>query len=304
MSYTPPLGDATGSTKGVIRLTGDLGGTATSPTVPGLAGKANSVHTHTAASVTDLTESTQDTIASTLVAGTNVTLNYDDGAGNLTISAASGGGGAVDSVNGQTGVVVLDIDDVAPNQTNEGGKVLGTDGTNTTWTALPVTPPAVATDVYGDANEARPINADIVFWIPNDPAVADPLNAVVGDVVLRSNTIEPLTYALSDEATAITAGTAKLTVRAPFAFTLTSVRASLTTASSSGVVTVDINEAGSTILSTKLTIDEGERTSLSAATQAVVSDALIADDAELTFDIDTAGTSATGLKVTIFARRF
>ncbi len=35
-------GDATTSDKGVIRLTGDLGGTADSPTVPDLAGKANS----------------------------------------------------------------------------------------------------------------------------------------------------------------------------------------------------------------------------------------------------------------------
>lgn len=33
------VGDATGSTKGIIQLSGDLGGTAASPTVPGLAGK-------------------------------------------------------------------------------------------------------------------------------------------------------------------------------------------------------------------------------------------------------------------------
>lgn len=33
--------DASASTKGILRLTGDLGGTATSPTVPGLAAKAN-----------------------------------------------------------------------------------------------------------------------------------------------------------------------------------------------------------------------------------------------------------------------
>jgi hypothetical protein len=108
---------------------------------------------------------------------------------------------------------------------------------------------------------------------------------------------------LSDETTAITTGTAKATIRAPYAFTVTAVRASLTTASSSGIPTVDINESGTTILSTKLTIDASEKTSTTAATAAVISDASIADDAELTFDIDVAGTGATGLKVWIYGTR-
>lgn len=39
--------DATSSTKGVVQLTGDLGGTAASPTVPGLASKADSSSVYT-----------------------------------------------------------------------------------------------------------------------------------------------------------------------------------------------------------------------------------------------------------------
>lgn len=109
--------------------------------------------------------------------------------------------------------------------------------------------------------------------------------------------------ALSDETTAITTGTAKVTIRAPFAFTLTAVRASLATASSSGTPTVDINESGTTVLSTKLTIDANEKTSTTAATSAVISDSAIADDAEITFDIDTAGTGAKGLKVWLIGTR-
>lgn len=46
--------DATTSVKGIIQLSGDLGGTASSPLVPGLSGKADSVHTHTIAQLTDL----------------------------------------------------------------------------------------------------------------------------------------------------------------------------------------------------------------------------------------------------------
>lgn len=49
---TTSVADATGSSKGVIQLTGDLGGTAASPTVPGLSGKADTSHTHAAADVT------------------------------------------------------------------------------------------------------------------------------------------------------------------------------------------------------------------------------------------------------------
>lgn len=103
--------------------------------------------------------------------------------------------------------------------------------------------------------------------------------------------------AASDETTVITAGTTKVTFRMPSAATITAVRASLTTASSSGVVTVDINESGVSILSTKLTIDANEKTSTTAAIPAVISDGALADDAEITIDIDTAGTGATGLKV-------
>lgn len=45
---------ATEQAPGAIRLTGDLGGTAQSPTVPGLAGKADAVHTHTSSQVDGL----------------------------------------------------------------------------------------------------------------------------------------------------------------------------------------------------------------------------------------------------------
>jgi len=105
--------------------------------------------------------------------------------------------------------------------------------------------------------------------------------------------------AVSDETTAITTGTGKVTFRASNALTLTAVRASLNTASSSGAVTVDINVNGVTILSTKLTIDEGEKTSVTALTPAVISNTAIADDDEISIDIDAAGSGAKGLKVTL-----
>lgn len=110
-------------------------------------------------------------------------------------------------------------------------------------------------------------------------------------------------FAASDETTALTTGgspsVAAVTVRAPYAMTLTSVRANVRTASSSGLVTVDIQKNGTTILSTKLTIDANEKTSVTAATPAVLSSTSIADDDEIEVFIDGAGTNAAGLKIAL-----
>ncbi len=136
--------------------------------------------------------------------------------------------------------------------------------------------------------------------LPNsDYVVSWDASASAYKKVLHKNVkpIESFIIAISDETTAITTGTAKVTFRMPYAFTLTAVRASLSTVSSSGNPTFDINEDGVSILSTTLTIDANEKTSTTAATAAVISDTSLADDAEITIDIDTAGTGAKGAKI-------
>lgn len=110
-----------------------------------------------------------------------------------------------------------------------------------------------------------------------------------------------LIVACSDETSPLTAGTAKSTFRMPYAFNLTGVRASLTTAQASGsIFTVDINQSGTSILSTKITIDNGEKSSATAVVPAVISTAALTDDSEITIDIDQVGSgTAAGLKVTL-----
>ena len=109
----------------------------------------------------------------------------------------------------------------------------------------------------------------------------------------------------SDEATALTTGTANLTFRMPHAMTVTAVRASVGTAPTGSTLVVDINEGGTSILSTKLSIDATEKTSTTAATAAVISDSALADDAEITIDIDQIGSTiaGAGLKVTLIGTR-
>jgi hypothetical protein len=108
--------------------------------------------------------------------------------------------------------------------------------------------------------------------------------------------------AVSDETTPLSAGNGKVTFHMPFDFTLNEVFAGLTTvqagSGAGGIVTVDVNEAGASILSTKITIDNGEETSLTAAIPPVFSDTELAKGAKVTIDIDQIGDgSAKGLKV-------
>lgn len=111
---------------------------------------------------------------------------------------------------------------------------------------------------------------------------------------------------VTDETTNITAGVAKITFRMPYAMTLTSIpRGSLSTVQSAGsLLTVDINEGGASILSTKLTWDNSESSTSTAATPAVLSDTAMADNAEITVDIDTVGTAgARGMKLQLIGTR-
>jgi len=137
--------------------------------------------------------------------------------------------------------------------------------------------------------------ANLIFSGPSSGGVANPdFRALV-----FADIPKVICLAGSDETTALSAGTGKITFRMPFAMTLTSVRASLTTAQTSGnIFTVDINDSGTTILSTKLTIDNTEKTSTTAVTLPVISDTALSDDAEITIDIDQIGDgTAKGLKI-------
>jgi len=93
--------------------------------------------------------------------------------------------------------------------------------------------------------------------------------------------------------------------RMPYGALFTEVRAGLNSGSSAtSAISIDINESGTSILSTPLTIDAGESSSTTAATAAVISDPAIADDALITIDIDSADTGDSGpLTVTLYFTR-
>ena len=120
---------------------------------------------------------------------------------------------------------------------------------------------------------------------------------------------EVIIVALSDETTDLTTGDGKAFFNMPFAMTLTGVKATVNTAPAGSIIKVDIEEAGSTILTNAnlLSIDANEKTSLTAAQAAVIGGAgpALANDAEIKFNIDAVGSSTAGkgLKVTLYGYR-
>jgi hypothetical protein len=180
------------------------------------------------------------------------------------------------------------------------GVVVNFDGEQKQWTTVG------GWEVVSGGGGGSVAAEDVTYDNASSGLAAADVQAAIDEIAGLSPgaTIQCIPLACSDETTDLTTGTAKVTFRMPFAFTLLSgaagVRASLTGAPSGSTLVVDINEGGSSILSTKLSIDASEKTSTTAATPAVISDTSLADDAEITIDIDQVGSSSAGKGLKVY----
>ena len=102
----------------------------------------------------------------------------------------------------------------------------------------------------------------------------------------------------NDETTDLTTGTGKYQFIMPYAFTLTEVRSSVASAPTDATLIVDINDGGSTIMTsdkleilTTATVDDGT---------AVLTDTALADKAVITVDIDQIGSTAAGKGLKVY----
>ena len=183
------------------------------------------------------------------------------------------------------------------------GKVLtakASESTGLSWE----TPAANPNTTKGDVSGFSTAIARIPIGSNTQILTADSAQALGLKWAAPAAQTESFIIACSDESTALTTGTAKVSWRMPYAFTLTAgeggVQASCNQDPSGAILTMDINEGGSTILSTKLTIAIGSTTSV-GGTAPVISDVNLAANALMTVDIDQIGSSnaGTGLKVTL-----
>jgi|10_taG_2_1085330.scaffolds.fasta_scaffold30724_2 hypothetical protein len=99
---------------------------------------------------------------------------------------------------------------------------------------------------------------------------------------------------IGDETTNLTTGTAKKTFRFPYNFSISEIRASVNTAPTGEEVKVDINQGGTSILNTIISIDENEKTSATASVAYNIKNPFISSDDEMTIDIDQVGSTAAG----------
>jgi hypothetical protein len=114
--------------------------------------------------------------------------------------------------------------------------------------------------------------------------------------------MQVFSFEVSDDAIAVTAGASKVTFRLPFPVQVVGLSAGLTVAQTSGsALTVDVNKNGVSILTTKLTFDNTDKTSRTATTPHAFNGGTLFDlDDELTIDVDQIGDgTAKGLKVTL-----
>jgi hypothetical protein len=112
--------------------------------------------------------------------------------------------------------------------------------------------------------------------------------------------LEDFIVACSDESTNLTITTSAVTFRVPFAMYLNSIRASVNVAPVGSAIIVDVKQTGTSIFSTKPSIDANEDTSTTATTPAVISTPNLTDNAKVVVSIDQIGSSTPGrgLKLT------
>lgn len=213
----------------------------------------------------------RDTIGTALIAGTNITITVDDLADTITIDGSAGytDEQAQDAVGGiltDTGLAVVTYSDATPSIDINVPAAVAAELNAGTDTSKAVTADALAGSVFGKA----------VFPI----LVTDPAGTALttGD----GKAYFPISAALNG-------------------MNLVNVEGALTTVSSSGIPTIQVANVTDAvdILSTKLTIDANELTSVTAANAAVIDGTKddVATGDLLRIDCDVAGTGAKGLMV-------
>ena len=240
----------------------------------------------------------QETVLNFVGAGVTATA----GAGE-TVITIPGGSGGYDTIE-EEGTPVAQEDTI----NFVGAGITASAGTGKTTVSVPLSASSTTAltnkTIDGDLNTIIDIDEMSLKVALGDAGTVLTSNGVGFDPSYQapaSGQVQSFVIAASDETTDLITGDAAITFRIPYGFTLTAVRASVNDAPTGALITVNIREGGVDILSTPITIDANELTSVTAAIPPVISDFSLADDAEMKIDIDTIGSTnaGKGLKVVL-----
>jgi hypothetical protein len=141
----------------------------------------------------------------------------------------------------------------------------------------------------------------------HDTAIASPATEEVlqhnGTAWVNAYHFERQGIAFTDEDSDLTTGDAKAGFHMPnYATTLLEVSIGVSTAPTGSTAIFDLEEDGTTVLSTLISIDAGEKTSEDAGTPPVISDSAIAANAFMTVNTDQIGSSVAGAGAKLYLK--
>lgn len=148
--------------------------------------------------------------------------------------------------------------------------------------------------------------SDMVLYSPIDYSELVPIVQRGANRKIQLGKLFPEVFQLacSDRSSSLTTASSVASFHAPFGFVLTDAQSEVLVASSSGLVSVQVKKNGTSLLSTVLSIDASEVSSLTAATPGVIAGApSIVQGDLITIDITASGTGAKGLIVTLLGIR-
>lgn len=193
--------------------------------------------------------------------------------------------------------VVLDYTEDPPDLASEvtGTLPLANGGTNaTTASAARSNLGALAAgDNIGAATATTPAAND------NDTSVAT--TAYVQTELAAEVELDTWVIFISDMTSDLTTGTGKIEFLVPYAATVTAIEASVATAPTGSSIIIDVNEAGTSLMtSNKCEIEATETSTTTAATAPGETDTSLAQWAVLTIDIDQVGSTTAGAGAVVY----
>jgi len=251
-------------------------------------------------------EATYDGTLSKWVVGDSVAMQFASEVQSIAVPAAktsyhlidTGNNGQLIPIDASSGDVWVDLPAVATAGDGFRVGIIALDVSNT------ITVDAISSELINGSSTARTIDRQYdVYWFKCDgtewfiESAHEPANEARLDTL--ESRYETFIMACSPIDEDLTTGTHVAYFTMPFDFTVTHVFCDVSVAPTGSAITVDINDGGGSILSTKLTIDVSETSSRSAATAAVISDSTILAGYRVSVDIDAVGSTVAGQNLTV-----